>query len=98
MPTKIKKTFPYFNQLSSIAFKRNITRETIAYKHFLSRIDYLEIIVYPITGKLPPALITYRNLCKSLTTYCGLTLSEYDYLLSIEKMKESLWEIEPLCQ
>lgn len=93
MITKIEKLSPYFNPLSPTAIKQNMARETVAYNHFLSRIDYLTIIVYPITGKLPPAIKTYRNLCTALTTYCGLTFSEYDYLLQIEKAKEPLWTI-----
>lgn len=92
MPRKTRKTPCKLYPLSPTALKQNIARETTAYKYFSSRIDYLSIIVYPITGKQPPALKTYRNLCKALTTYCGLTFSEYDYLLQIEQEIQSLWQ------
>ena len=92
MPRKIRKIPAKYTRLSQTALKQNIARETTAYNHFLSRIDYLTIIVYPITGKISPALKTYRNLCKALTTYCGLTLSEYDYLLQIEQEVQNLWQ------
>lgn len=90
MPRKIKKIPAKYTHLSPTALKQNIARETTTYNYFLSRIDYLTIIVYPITGKIPPAIKTYRNLCTALTTYCGLTFSEYDYLLSIQKIIVSL--------
>ena len=92
MPRKITNIPAKYTHLSPTALKQNIARETTAYNYFLSRLDYLTIIVYPTTGKLPPAIKTYQNLCKALTTYCGLTFSEYDYLLQIEQRIKNLWQ------